>query len=174
MPFITALLDEASRLKLGVVRGARTLHGNRRWVNLFNEAGIPSAYEPDMRLRLRCHAPLSIALESIAARAKRHGGAATWVEAGIVARGLKDGFETVEGLEAKLYPRKKAIAASMPILLMRLLLFAISRNGAFRDVLASGANEACFLSDRIASAARTNSSANAAAVIAGLAMKPEE
>ena len=57
MPFVMAMLDREGKLKSTIGSGQKTLHSDQRWVDLFNAAGIPSAYEPEMLLWLRCHVP---------------------------------------------------------------------------------------------------------------------
>ena len=174
MPFVQALLDDAGRLKPTISKSQKTLHGDQRWVDLFNGAGLPSALEPNMPLWLRCHAPLTVAFESISVQAQRRGGGATWAEAKVVARGLKGGFAIAKGLESRLYPRSKAILSSLPTPMLTFLLWTMSRIKAFRELLATGLDESRALADRIAAAGSSAKPSYARAVKAVLAMKPSE
>ena len=80
MPAVMAMTDSEGRLKPTIISGMKTKHGDQRWAELFSSAGIPSAFEPEMALWLRCEAPLTAAIESIAVAGQRSGGSATWAE----------------------------------------------------------------------------------------------
>ncbi len=174
MPFIMAWFDGEGRLKSTISSQRRTLHGDQRWVDLFNKAGLPSAFEPDMALWLRCHTPMTIAFESIAVAAQRRGEGASWAQATIVARGLHGGFEIVRSREGRLYPRSKAVLASCPVVLLAALLWLLSRVTSFRDLLATGLTEARDLADELAAAGANAQPPLAAAVKDVVAMKPPE
>ena len=98
MPFVMASLDREGKLNPTVGSRQKTLHSDQRWVDLFNGAALPSALKPDMLLWLRCHAPLTVAMESISVAGQRRGGGASWTEAMVVARGLRGGFAIVKRL----------------------------------------------------------------------------
>ena len=172
MPFVQALLDETGKLMPTISKSQKTLHGDQRWVDLFNNAGLPSAFEPNMPLWLRCHAPLTVAFESISVQGQRRGGGATWAEAKVVARGLKGGFAIVKGLESRLYPRSKGIMSSLPTATLTFLFYWMSRIKAFRELLATGLDESRSLADRIAAAGSSAKPSYPQAVKAVLAMKP--
>ena len=87
---------DPERLNTTINPGQKTLHGDRRWVKLFADAGLPSAFEADMPLWLRCHVPMCIAMESICATARRRGGGASWAEAMVVARGVHAGYAVIK------------------------------------------------------------------------------
>mgnify|MGYP001098609165 CR=1 FL=1 len=69
-----------------------------RRADVFNAAGLPAAHEPDMPLWLRCHVPLCIGFESVAVAGERRGSGASWGEAKLVARGVKESFALIKGL----------------------------------------------------------------------------
>jgi 2-dehydropantoate 2-reductase len=93
-----ATMDSEGRIKSTFINSLKTLHGHQRLAERFNSAGVPSAFEPEMALWLRCEAPLLVAIQSIAlAGQRRRGGGATWAEAKAVARGLHGGFAIVKG-----------------------------------------------------------------------------
>ena len=89
MPFVRARLDGDGRLRktIGTV-GPKTLIGRQESVELFNAAGLPAVFEPEMPLWLRCHAPLCASRSSrcpsrvSAAGAGRRGGRRLCLRAG--------------------------------------------------------------------------------------------
>ena len=173
MPFVMALIDAAGKLKLTINSRQKTLHGDERWAELFTNAGISSAFEADMPLWLRCHAPMSIAFESISVFGESRGGGATWGESMAVARGLRAGFSIVEALGYRLYPTAKARINALPIVVTASMLFAISRVASFRKLLATGRYECRALIEAMTAAAAAKANlANAAAVTALAAIKP--
>ena len=90
MPFILAQIDEHGVLDARTHSGM-TLHGNRRCVALFNNAGIPSAYEASILLWLRCHTPMCVAIEGVCFTAEQHKSGATWSESMMAARAVHAG-----------------------------------------------------------------------------------
>ncbi len=154
MPFVMSRLSSEGRLEAKISPSRKTLHGDQRWVSLFQHAGIPSAYEAEMELWLRCHVPLCVAMESIATKAQRRGGSASWQDAMVVARAMQGGFSIVKHLGHPLYPTAKKILDRTPNVLIACMLCLISRNRSFRELLSTGANEcralvACLLSSAI-------------------------
>jgi 2-dehydropantoate 2-reductase len=172
MPAVMANWDSNGKLKPTINPRQKTLHSDERWVNLFQAAGIPSAYEPDMPLWLRCHAPFTVAFESVSIAGQRRGGGGSWSEAMIAARGIKGGFAVVKGLGYRLYPASKARMNSAPTFVIAFMLWAVSRIGSFREVLATGLNESRSLSDVIVAAAAKAKPPLPGAIKAILAMKP--
>ena len=154
MPFVQGLLDNDGKLKSTIGAGGRkTLMSDQRWVEVFNDAGIPAALEPDMPLWLRCHVPMCVAFESVAVAGARRGGGASWREAIGLAHGVHASFDLISGLGYSLYPDAKKAFARRPTLLLAGMLWSLSRIRGFRDVLATGKLEAGFLvSDMIAAA----------------------
>ena len=155
MPFVMARLDTEGRLEATVSASRKTLHGDQRWADVFTQAGIASAYEPDMPLWLRCHVPLCIAMESISVMAQARGGGASWSDAMNVAIGLHGGFTIVKGLGYRLYPGPKVFLDALPDPVLAGMLWSISRVASFRDLLATGATECGMLIDRMAGLAQT-------------------
>ncbi len=172
MPFATALLAADGKLASTVTSRQKTLHGDRRWAQRFNEAGIPSAFEPDMPRWLRSHAPLTIALESIAIYGKRRGSGASWGEALTVARGVRAGFTIVRALDNGLYPRSKALIAALPAIVLAASLWAASHVASFRELLATGLDECRALVDALAAAAENATPPLDAAATAVRKIKP--
>src|SRR5215469_10591994 len=153
MPAVMAMTDSEGRLKPTIISSLKTLHGDQRCAELFSSAGIPSAFEPEMALWLRCEAPLTAAIASIAVAGQRRGGGATWAEAKAVARGLHEGFAIVKGLGYPLYPSTKSTMYSVPNFLNAFLLWVLSRIPTMRELLATGLTECRALIDTMAAAA---------------------
>jgi 2-dehydropantoate 2-reductase len=171
MPFVAATLDADGRLNATISAARKTLHGDRRWVALFAGAGLPSTFEPDMPLWLRCHVPLCIAMESISVAGQRRGGRASWTEATTVAHGVKGAFAIIRGSGYRLHPAKTMVDAA-PAVLLAGMLWTVSRITSFRDLLATGVNECRALIDLVVAAGLKTRPALADAVSAVRAMKP--
>ena len=175
MPFVMANLDAEGMLHSTITDSRKTLHGDKRWVALFNAAGMPSAFEPDMPLWLRCHVPLCIAFESISVAGQRRGGGASWAEAMTVARGVHGGFAIIQGLGRRLYPASKSVIHASPTAVLAGFLWSVSRIASFRDLLATGENECRALADDLVSAAgREVKGGLRSYVDAVIAMKPAQ
>ncbi len=174
MPAVMARLDEEGRLSPMISSRQKTLHGDRRWMQLFIDAGIPSAFDPDMARWLRCHVPLTVAMESVCVAGVQRGRAASWQEAAVIARGTRAGYAIIRGLGGKVYPRSKRVIASLPVLVLAALLRLLSGIKSFRELLANGAAEARAHVDAMAAAGEEATPALAAAVAAVRAMRPPE
>ncbi len=154
MPFVQAMLDADGRLKATIgAGGQKSIMSERRWVEVFNASGIPAAFEPDMPLWLRCHAPVCVALESVCVAGKRRNGGASWRKAMVLARGVRTCFALVTGLGYTVYPKSKARMAGSPILFIAAFLWIMSRIRSFRDLLATGEAECRALVDAMVAAA---------------------
>ncbi len=174
MPFVQSLLDSEGRLNPTISQNQKTLHSDERLVKLFTDAGIPSTLESDMPLWLRCHVPVCVALESISVAGQRRKGGASWGESMVIARGMHAGFATIEGLGSSIYPGLHASINSLPSLIAACILWLLSRNNSFRELLASGEHECCALIDDMVAVGSSGMPAQRAAVKAILAMKPKE
>ena len=174
MPFVAATVRGDGALNATINPGQKTLHGDQRWVELFQSAGLPSSFEADMPLWLRCHAPMCIAMESICASGQRRGGGATWAEAMAVARGVHAGYAVIAGTGYRVYPAAKSTLNAAPTMVIAAMLWFVSRIKAFRELLATGVGECRALADVMAAAAGTATPPLPAAGAAILAMKPTE
>ena len=172
MPFVMSTLDNNGRLETRANPGQKTLHGDARWAQLFTAAGMPSAFEPEMPLWLRCHAPICIAMESICVAGQRRAGGATWREAVIVAHGLRSCFAIVKALGYSLYPPSKSTLASCPVPVLACMLWLASRVPSFRRLLSQGLLECRAIADVIALAANASKPPLASSATRVLAMKP--
>ena len=154
MPFIQSDFDAEGRLKASIgAGGQKTIMNQQRWVEVFTAAGLPAALEPDMPLWLRCHVPLTVAFESISVAGVRRGGGASWGEAMVIARGVRESFALIRGLGYRIYPRAKALIDASPTPVVAVMLWAMSRIKPFRELLATGANECRALVDALMTAA---------------------
>ena len=171
---LMATMDSEGRIKPTIINSLKTKHGDQRSAKLFSSAGVPSAFEPEMALWLRCEAPVTVASQSIAVAGQRRGGGATWTEAEAVARGLHGGFAIVKGLGYRLYPSTKSTMYSVPNFLIAFLLWVFSRIPAMRELQATGLNECRALIDTMVAAAAKAKPPLPAAAKALLAIKPTE
>lgn len=154
MPFVQANFDQDGKLQATIgAGGQKTLVGQRRWVDVFNAAGLPAALEPNMPLWLRCHAPLCVAFESVSVAGERRGGGASWGEAMVLARGLHECYALIRGLGYPVYPRAKGWINGCPAWMLAAMLWTISRIRSFRELLASGEDECRALVEAMAAAA---------------------
>jgi 2-dehydropantoate 2-reductase len=166
MPFIQAKLDEDGRLDPTIgAGGQKTLMNQQRWVDLFNQSGVPATLEPNMSRWLRCHAPLCVAFESVAVLGERRGGGASWNEALILARGVKACFTLIEDQGFAIYPRSKRMMYRSPSPGLATIFWGMSRIRSFRELLATGEAECRSLADDMAGAARSRNRADLAAAI---------
>jgi 2-dehydropantoate 2-reductase len=153
MPFVQAMLDKDGKLKPTISKSQKTIMSQQRWVDVFNAAGLPAAHEPDMPLWLRCHVPLCIGFESVAVAGERRGGGASWGEAKLVARGVKESFALIKGLGYQVYPKSKARVSGLPLFILTFMLWMFSRVKSMRELLATGKEECKALIDRMVEAA---------------------
>ena len=171
MPFVMAMLDRDGKLQATVSSSRKTLHGDRRWADLFTSAGLPSAFEARMPLWLRCHVPLCVGFEGIAFRAAQQNRGATWPQAMLVAKGVRGAFTIVKGMGTPLYPAAKRVLNGAPAAVLAAMFWGLTRNRNFRDLLATGVHECRALIDDLLEAARSTS-ATSAAVAAVAAIRP--
>jgi 2-dehydropantoate 2-reductase len=175
MPMVSASLNAQGQLRSTINSSRKTLHDDQRWVQLFASCGIPSAFEGNMMLWLRCHVPICIGMEAISVAAKRRGKGASWAQAMIVARGLHAVFAIIREQGHGLYPRSKSAFASSPTILVASMLWLVSRVAPIRESLANGLNECRALIDEVVAAATVEQKAAlAAAAKSVMAMKPAE
>jgi 2-dehydropantoate 2-reductase len=172
MPFVQATFDEEGRLTATIgAGGQKTLMSQQRWVDVFDAAGLPATLEPDMPLWLRCHVPMTVALESVAVAGERRKGGAAWGEAMRLARGMHESFALIRGLGYQIYPRLKVRLDALPAWALAVLLWSFSRIRQMRELLATGKEECRALVDAmLAAAPRARPPVRAARI---QAMKPE-
>ena len=174
MPAVMARLGSDGKLSPKINPRQKTLHGSQRWVDLFIAAGIPSTFEVNMPLWLRCHVPLTVAMESVSAAACQRGKAASWSRAKEVARGMRAGYVLIEAQGHPVYPGSKRFVAALPMFAMATLLRALSSIKSFRELLANGAKEARALVDAMVATAVTLMPSRPCAIEAIRAMSPAD
>ena len=136
-------------------RRPKAMHGDSRWVDVFEKAGMPSMFEQDMGDRLRVQAPLLAAMESVAVASMRQGRGATWAQARIGQRGLRAGaavLREVGGLNGK---HTKTSIAGAPGPLLTFALWWIASRNRFRFAIGTSAGEAAGLIDLLVAEARS-------------------
>lgn len=153
MPFVQAMIDKGGKLKPTISKSQKTIMSQQCWVDVFNAAGLPAAHEPDMPLWLRCHVPLCIGFESVAVVGELRGGGASWGEAKLVARGVKESFALIKGLGYQVYPKSKERINGLPTFVLTFMFWTFSRVKSMRELLASGKEECKALIDRMVEAA---------------------
>ena len=157
MPFIQADITPSGQLKAKITGAGTqsTILSDQFCVDLFNQSGLPAAFEPDMPLWLRCHAPICVAMESIAIAGHQRGKGASWGEAKVVAEGIRACYMVVRGLGYEVYPKMKKRIVSLPVVIIACGLWALSRVKSFRDLLATGSPECDAIIDEMISAAES-------------------
>ena len=172
MPFVQAKLDEGGRLKASIgAGGQKTLVSQRRWVEVFEAAGLPATLEQNMPLWLRCHAPLCAAFESVSAAAIRRGGGASWREASVLARGIRASFRLIEAMGHPIHPRSKRLIHRCPEAGVATMLWSLSRVRSFRELLATGEAECAALVDAMSRAAERLGSTVESADVAAMKLR---
>ncbi len=154
MPFLQANFDCEGRLVATIgAAGQKSILSRQSLVDQFNAAGVPASFEGDMPLWLRCHTPLCVAFQSACAAGERRRGGCSWGEARVVARGVVEAFALIRALGYRVYPASKARLSRSPVWLLAGLMWGITRNRAFRELLASGRLEGRALTDAMIAAA---------------------
>lgn len=154
MPMVLAALDRGGRLTTTISANRRTIHGEQRWVALFEASGIPSVLEPDMMGWLRCHVPICIGMEAVAVAAKRRNGGASWRETMVVAQGMAACFSIIKQLGHPVFPRDKAILYRTPVGVVASMMWAVSRVPMIRDGFSDGLQECSALIGDVLAVAR--------------------
>lgn len=173
MPFIQATVDSNGKLKATIgAAGQKSKMNHQGWVEIFKAAGLPSVFEPDMLLWLRCHVPLGAAFESVCVAGMRRGGGASWVESLAIARGMQESFTLIQRLGYRLYPKGKSLLHASPAWMVASMLWFMSRIPSFRELLSTGVNECRALVDALlANASRITPSVSVRRI---QAMRPSE
>jgi 2-dehydropantoate 2-reductase len=145
---VLATLDDEGRLGLTIPK-TKAPQSDQRWVDLFQQAGMPAKLEKDMGRWLRYQTPLTIAMESVALAGMQHRRGATWAEAKTGARGLRAGFSIFRAAGETPYPAAKKRLSGAPLPLLTLMLWGVSRSR-FRETVGNSAEECRGLADLLA------------------------
>jgi 2-dehydropantoate 2-reductase len=148
MAAVLATLDGEGRLGLTIGKTSAP-QGDQRWVDLFQEAGMPAKLQEDMGRWLRYQTPLTIAMESVALTGMRHRRGATWAEAKTGARGLRAGFSIFLAAGETPYPASKKRLSGAPLPMLTFMLWGVSRSR-FRETVGNSAEECRGLADLLA------------------------
>jgi 2-dehydropantoate 2-reductase len=134
------------------VRSGTTV-GDAAWAKVFTAAGIPAVVEPDMHSWLRSHVALVVPLMSIGATVVTRGAGITFSEARRFATGMADGFSVVRKLGNPILPASIAMLSRLPVMLVAMLLWLLSRTAMLRDLGRLGPAEPRMLIDMMSAAA---------------------
>jgi 2-dehydropantoate 2-reductase len=169
---VLAVLRDDGKLDLQIPkRNPKALHGDQRWVDLFEAAGMPSKLEPQMERRLRAFAPMTMSMEAVAISGMQHRRGATWAEARAGARGAKSAYAILRELGDAPYPGMPSLMSRAPLPVTTFMLWGISR-ARFREAIGTSQEECRGLVDLLVAEAR-HRGANSANVNRVLAMRPE-
>lgn len=173
LPFFQALLDDSGHLEANITGSGTqpTLVSSQNLVDIFQSAGLPAAFEQDMQLWLRCHAPMCVALEAVSILGQRRGGGASWRESMTTARGVAACWGLIRAQGYVPYPGMKRGLERCPAWLVAFFLWAMSRVTALRELLAHAGAECDAMTDVLVAAGKTYEGVNVEAIER---MKPEE
>ncbi|PPJ59314.1 hypothetical protein CBER1_04217 [Cercospora berteroae] len=124
-----------------------------RWVELFTSSGLPAEFEPHMPLWLRCHTPMTIALETTMTKGHRRGAGVSWGEAMDTANGIRDCFAMIRKLGYEVYPKGKRRVDACPKWIVASAFWFLSRLRSLRELFVTGTPESDVIIDAMAAAA---------------------
>jgi 2-dehydropantoate 2-reductase len=139
MAAVLSMLDSDGKLSLTIPK-TKSMQGDRRWVDLFQSAGLPSTLEQNMGRWLRSQAPLTVAMEGVTGAGMQHKRGATWAEAKTAAHALRAGYTILRDLGEIPYPRSKDQLSRAPQSLPTVILWGISRSR-FRETVGNSSEE---------------------------------
>jgi 2-dehydropantoate 2-reductase len=155
MQFVQATLDGEGKLKATIdSAGQKIIMDQQRWVDVFRDAGLPATIETQMPLWLRCHVPVCVAFESVSVAREHRGGGASWKESMKLARGVHASFNLIKAIGCDVYPKSKRALNGSPAWVFASVLWILSRNRSFRELLASGKAECQALVEEMAATAK--------------------
>jgi 2-dehydropantoate 2-reductase len=151
---VLAVLRDDGKLDLQIPkRNPKALHGDQRWADLFEAAGMPSKLEPHIERRLRAFAPMTMSMEAVAISGMQHKRGATWAEARVGARGAKSAYAILRELGDAPYPGMPSQMSRAPLPIATLMLWGISRSR-FREAIGTSQEECRGLVDLLVAEAR--------------------
>ncbi|WP_157887521.1 ketopantoate reductase family protein [Frondihabitans sp. PAMC 28766] len=159
---VLATLDDDGKLGLNIPK-TKAAQGDQRWVDLFQEAGMPARLEEHMGRWLRYQAPLTVAMESVAVTGMTHPRGATWSEAAAGARGLRAGYAIYRENGETPYPVSKNRLSGAPLPMLTFVLWSVSR-GRYRETVGNSAEECRGLADLLIAQGGPASSASVNAI----------
>jgi 2-dehydropantoate 2-reductase len=151
---VLAVLRDDGKLDVQIPkRNPKALHGDQRWADLFEAAGMPSKLEPQIERRLRAFAPMTMSMEAVAISGMQHKRGATWAEARVGARGVKSAYAILRELGDAPYPGMPSQMSRAPLPIATLMLWGISRSR-FREAIGTSQEECRGLVDLLVAEAR--------------------
>jgi 2-dehydropantoate 2-reductase len=139
MAAVLSVIKPDGRLKLEIPK-SKAMQGDKDFVALMENAGMPAEYEPEAGRWLRSQTPLTIAMTSVAGTGMQHAKGATLSEARIGARGLKAAFDIIKAQGETPYPKNKAQMSGMPTPLLAMILRQVSRSH-YRETVGNSTEE---------------------------------
>ncbi|CAK1359439.1 hypothetical protein CB0940_05647 [Cercospora beticola] len=155
MSFFQANLKPDGRLESKITGPGtqRTVLSDPRWVELFTSSGLPAEFEPNMPLWLRCHTPMTIALEKTMAKGHQRGSGVSWGEAMDMANGIRDCFALIRKLGYEVYPNGKRRVDACPKWIVAFGFWFLSRLRNLRELFVTGTPECDAIMDAMAEVA---------------------
>ena len=148
-PAVVAKIEEG-RLKSKIVtRGYLTVATDPTFAKIFTDSGIPTVLQNDMGSWLRTHAAVIVPIMAISHRAYQKRAGVSWAEASGGAKAMSEGFDLVRRLGNQVTPKSVELLSGLPLFLIALILWAMSRIKAFRDLGPSIPNECRALIDEM-------------------------
>ena len=148
-PGIMANIVDGKLQSTVLSRGQLTIVTEATWSKVFSAAGIPSTVHRDMENWQRTHAVFAVSVMAVLLKAYERQAGATWGEASDSALALHEGLMLVRRLEGTVTPLPIAILGHLPVRVVALLLWAISRVPSVRARGVLGPNDARGLIDQM-------------------------
>jgi 2-dehydropantoate 2-reductase len=155
-PAVLARLDEGRLAAQFYGRGIRTTVTDPAWAKVLSDAGIRSVVHTDMEAWLHGHVAFMVPMMIAATMAYARGAGVSWREANDLARALDEGFRVVRELGYMITPASIAVLSRMPIVMMALFIWTISRLDSVRQIGAGGSGEARTLIDAMTEVSRSH------------------
>jgi 2-dehydropantoate 2-reductase len=155
-PAVLARLDQGRLAAQFYGRGIRTTVTDPAWAKVLSDAGIRAVIHPDMEAWLHGHVAFMVPLMLAATLAYTRGAGVSWRQAMGLARALDEGFRAVRELGYAITPAPIAMLSRMPLVVMALFIWTISRLESVRQIGAGGSGEARTLIDAMTEVARRN------------------
>jgi 2-dehydropantoate 2-reductase len=155
-PAVLARLDEGRLAAQFYARGIRTTVTHAAWAKVLSDAGIRSIVHPDMEAWLHGHVAFMVPMMIAATMAYTRGAGVSWRQAKGLARALDEGFRAVRDLGYVITPAPLAVLGRMPLVVMTLFIWTISRLDSVRQIGAGGSGEARALIDAMTEVSRNH------------------
>jgi 2-dehydropantoate 2-reductase len=155
-PAVLARLDQGRLAAQFFGRGIRTTVTDQAWAKVLSDAGIRSVVHRDMEAWLHGHVAFMVPMMIAATMAYTRGAGVSWRQAKGLARALDEGFRAVRELGYVITPAPVAMLSRMPLVVMALFIWTISRLESVRQMGAGGSSEARTLIDAMTEVSRSH------------------